>query len=284
MHPFLMAVRRHAAVALVLAAMFAACTVSPCSASEKAYILAVLPQQSPVAMHAAWKPLADRLEQELGIRFKLKFYERMGDFEKDFSSGVPDFIFSTPTQAYLANRRQGYLPLVRGGKKISGVLFVRKDSPHKSVSDLKGSEISFIGSKNICSVLVRHELSEKDQLNFQPIFTGSTDNVFRSVLVGKSAAGAALDLNLEALPAEMASQLRPIMKSEPSAPHPISAHPRIASALRESLATAVLALWKNDEGKRLLKSIRLTEPVRADFARDYKLFERYKLEQLTAGE
>lgn len=118
-------------------------------AKEKTYILAVVPSAPPVATHAAWTPFVEALSKETARDFTLKVYEKMSDFEADFESGIPDFIFASPTQTVLARKAQGYIPLVRSSRLISGVLFVRKDSPYQTVKDLDGKEIAFVGQRNL---------------------------------------------------------------------------------------------------------------------------------------
>lgn len=119
------------------------------AAGGKSYILAVVPSVPPVATYATWVPFVETLSKETSLDLKLKVYEKMSDFEADFEHGIPDFIFLSPTQMTLARKAQGYIPLVRGNKMLSGVLFVRKDSPYKTLKDLEGKEIAFVGSRNL---------------------------------------------------------------------------------------------------------------------------------------
>lgn len=119
------------------------------AAAPKEYVFAVLPQQPPVAMHTLWRPLLDRLEQELGVRLKLKLYGNMTEFEEGAVRGEGDFVFSTPVQLPLFRKRQGYTPLVRGTRYLNGMVFVRKDSPITSVEELAGKEVAFVGARNL---------------------------------------------------------------------------------------------------------------------------------------
>lgn len=119
------------------------------AAPKKEYLIAVLPQRPAVAMHANWRPFLDKLEKESGIAFKLKLYETMGQFEDDVKRGEGDFIFTTPPQVVLAQKGKGYIPLVRGNKKIAGVLFTKKDSGINKIGDLDNQEVAFVGSRNV---------------------------------------------------------------------------------------------------------------------------------------
>lgn len=237
-----------------------------------AYVIAVLPQQSPVAMHENWSPFLERLTRETGIIFKLKLYETMAAFEKDALKGIPDLIFSTPPIAVLAHQKEGYKPLVRGSRETSGVLFVAKDSPIQSVKELEGKEISFVGSRNVCSILVRSALDKDVRIGIKKQYQGSTANVIKSVLIGKAQAGATLDQEL-AREAQMFDQVRILLETPKFPPHPISAHPRLPKKVGDRIAAAVIRMHGDEAGKKLLKTVRMSEPVRADYNRDYRRLE-----------
>lgn len=244
------------------------------AAVRATYTFAVLPQRPPAAMHTLWAPLVERLERELDISIKLRFYEGMASFEDGIKRGDGDFIFSTPPQMVLARKSQSYIPLVRGTRELAGVLFVRKDSPIQKVEDLKKTEVSFVGERNLCSVITRHSLSRhQTELNLVPLYSGSTANVFKNVLLGKTPAGVSLDVEVEKAPPEVSSQLRTIMTTPKVAPHPVSAHPRVPKKLRERMKAVLLELPGESSGKELLKQVGIGETVPADYARDYRPLE-----------
>lgn len=118
-------------------------------AADREYILALVPQMPPVAMHTNWTPLLDRLKKDTGLSITLKLYDKMTDFEQELKLGTADFIFANPPQTVMAHKSQGYLPLIRSSHKLSGIIVVRKDSPIKEIKDLEGKQISFVGSKNL---------------------------------------------------------------------------------------------------------------------------------------
>jgi len=268
---------RNIVVALAVLAL-SALTFFPVIAEaggRKTYVFAVLPQQPPASMHALWIPLIERLERELGIIIRLKLYDSMSGFEAGLKRGAGDFIFSTPPQMVIARSSQKYIPLVRGNRELAGVLFVRKDSPVKSVADLKATEVAFVGERNLCSVMTRYSLSQYNaDLNLVPLFSGSTTNVYRNVLLGKVAAGATLDVDIERESPDTVAQLRVIMTTPKVAPHPVSAHPRVPKALREKMTATLLKLSKEKDGKELLERVRIGEVVPADYARDYKKLDK----------
>ena len=137
---------------VVLAALslcFPAAAERAGNAKGNAYVLAVIPSAPPVVVHRAWTPFIERLARETGLSFKLKIFNEMTEFERDLERTPRDFIFASPTQIVIAHDAQGYIPLVRSSRNITGALFVRKDSPVQTVRDLQGKEIAFVGAKNV---------------------------------------------------------------------------------------------------------------------------------------
>jgi len=253
-------------------------------AEQKQYIFAVLPQRPPVTMHTSWRPFLDQLEQETGVKFKLKLYETMNQFEAEFKQGVPDFAFSTPYQLMLVHRSQNYRPLVRGSHLLAGMLITRADSPIKELPDLDNKQIAYVGSRNVCSLSLRQILSQQNiTLNMKEVFVGSSSNVYKMVLLGKTDAGTVLNVDFDAQPEDVKAKLRVLMMAPKIAPHPISAHPRTSRQVQQAVADAVLRMAGKPETNPLLKPVQLGKPVVAEYDRDYKALEKMDYDAMTKG-
>lgn len=239
------------------------------------YHVGIIPQAPPVAMYERWGPLLARLSALTGASLKAKLYESMEAFEQDFLAGGPDLLFAHPAMAAAARQAQGYLPLVRDRRLLSGWVYVRADSPYRSVAELGGKRIAFVGERSFCTVLVRSALAEgAPELAFERSFHGTTRNVLRTVVLGKAEAGASLDASLELEEAELRGLIRPLLTTRKFPPHPISAHPRVPAALQRRVTEAVLEMAGNDADRPLLAAVRMPHPEPADYARDYKDLEQ----------
>jgi phosphonate transport system substrate-binding protein len=265
----------------LVALMF--CIIPPVTASQKQpFTIAVIPSSPPVTLHKIWAPFVERLSHDTGVQFSLKMYEKMADFERDIWSGVPDFIFASPIQTVVAHKSNGYLPLVRGGKPVTIGLYVRKDSPIKTIDDLAGKKVSFVGNKNLCSVYVRHLLSiNKNQLAYTNEYAGSTKNVIFNVLLGKSDAGGVFVPELAAESEDTRNQLRVIIATPEIAPHPLSAHARVPRKVRDLVKNTILAIASGKDSTELFQKLRMGAPVSADYDRDYRAMEAINIEELT---
>jgi phosphonate transport system substrate-binding protein len=130
-------------------ALTATATPGRAAPADGSYVLGVVPSAPPVTMHANWMPIVERLAQATGLSLTLKVYEKMPDFEADLERGGPDFAFSNPMQIVLFHAAQGYVPLVRSSQPLVGVLFVPVDSPIRTVEELEGKQIAFVGAKSV---------------------------------------------------------------------------------------------------------------------------------------
>lgn len=272
---------KYSACFLVLAA-FVLCLASPAPAKQATYTIAVIPSVPPISLHTQWAPFLEQLTRGTGFQFRVKLFESMPDFEREIGEGTSDFIFASPIQTVVAHQMHQYVPLVRGARYVSIGLFVRKDSAVRTIDDLSGKTISFVGNKNLCSVSIRHLLAQKkDPFSFSSDYSGSTRNVIKSVLLGKSTAGAVFIPELEKESAENRAELRSIMETTKIAPHPLSAHPRVPRAAQELVKNVVLKMAATKEGAKLLKTVRLPAPVAADYERDYRSLEIIDVKTLT---
>jgi phosphonate transport system substrate-binding protein len=229
-----------------------------------------------------WTPVIERLSKDTGIAFRLKFFDQMAEFEREIWSGTPDFIYASPIQTVVARQGARYIPLVRDSKLADIKLYVRQDSPIRSVDDLDKKQISFVGNKNICSVYMQHELKSYGRdLTFAQNYAGSTKNVILNVLMGKVDAGAVFASELEREPAESRAQLREVASTPKFAPHPISAHPRVPAQDRAAVKKAMLKLAATNEGEALLRPMRLDDLVEADYDKDYRALEKIDIKGMT---
>lgn len=132
--------------------------------------------------------------------------------------------------------------------------------------------------------MVRQVLSQEQvKLNLKQLYAGSSSNVYKTVLLGKAAAGAVLDVDFDAQPPDVKAQLQPLLYTPKMAPHPISAHPRVPNQLQQAITAAVLKMNMTPDGRKLLQGVQLADPVTADYNRDYKALETMDYDALTKG-
>lgn len=247
-------------------------------ANSPTYTLAVVPAQLPLTVYRDWSPLAEKIGARLGGRVELKVYPAFPQFEAELQRGVPDLVFFNPYHQVTARKAHGYQPLVRSGETLTGVLVVRDDSPIRNVRDLDGKTLGFPSASAFgASLYLRALLSTRERLAFTPRYLESHTEVYRHVLLGEVAAGGGIYHTLEREPPDLRRRLRVVYETPPSVSHALAAHPRVPQGTRDAIRDLVIGLAGSKDGKELLATLQLADPVAADYARDYAPLERLGL-------
>ena len=185
-----------------------------------------------------------------------------------------------PYHLVMARARQGYEPLLTDSSSLlTGILVVKADNPITSIKQLDGAKIAFPAPNAFAASLLLRALLAERGIRIEPIFVKSHSNVYRAVVVGDAVAGGAVNHTLMREPQELRDQLRVLFTTPGFAPHPLAAHPRVPVAVREAVSEAVLNLSQDESGRRLLKDAQLTQPIKADYDRDYRPLEKLGLEK-----
>jgi len=122
---------------------------------------------------------------------------------------------------------------------------------------------------------------QKSIVWFEKEYAGSAGNVVKSVLLGKTDAGATFTPELEKEPAEVRSKLRTVLETPKISSHPLCAHPRVPRSAQEAVKKAALAIAATPEGAELFRNIRLPSPVAAEYERDYRPLEEVDVKGLS---
>lgn len=248
--------------------------------SATKYSFWVVPQLSATELTKDWGPLLQRLSKDTGVELELKLAPSIPRFEQEFLKGAPDFAYMNPYHAVMAKAAQGYVPLVRDAKPLSGILLTRKNGPYQTVKDLQGKAIAFPAPNAFgASLYMRALLAEKEGIQIEPRYLKTHPNVYRHVLRDEVAAGGSVSAAFNDEQPEVRDQLHVIFKTPEQASHPVSAHPRVPDAVRKKLTQALLDLTKDAPGRELLQNIRTTTPVPANYERDYQSLDKLNLKK-----
>lgn len=259
--------------------------VNGVGAQQASYTLSVVPQNPPAQLHREWYPLVERISRESGVKLELKLAASIPKFEAEFAKGAADFVYMNPYHAVMAKRAQGYLPLLRDSKPLSGILLVRRDSSFKTVHDLNGKAIGFPAPNAFgASLYMRALLTESFKIDFETRYLNTHSNVFRHIAQGSIDAGGGVNLTFNDETPEIRDQLRVLYQTPPVASHPLMVHPRVPARVRAAVVEAFLALQRDEAGRGMLKEIRTPQPVRADYQQDYLPLEKLNIQKFVVAE
>lgn len=242
--------------------------------------LGLLPMLPSVDMQRRWGPVAQWLEQACQVKIRLAFSPAIPEFEQAFLEGRFDLAFVNPYHAIMANRAQGYLPLVRDGEKpLKGILVVRASSPIRQVQELDGARIAFPAPNALAgSILMRALLEREHGIRFSSQFSQTHTNGYRQVLAGDVAAAGGVMATLRAQEPAVQEQLRVLYETPGTAPHPLVAHQRVSASVRRCVIATLTKPDLPPSTVALLNAVEMPRPIAADYARDYLPLEKLGLE------
>ena len=262
---------------LVLLMILLACATPSVAATYK---FGAVPQFEARRLHQIWQPILNYLEKETGHQFEMVGSPTIPAFEAEFLDGTFDFSYMNPYHLILASQLQGYEPIIRdNGRKLFGVLTVKKDSGINNVKDLDGKILAFPAPNALgASLQMRQELTDKFGLTFSSRYVKTHDSVYLNVLLGEAAAGGGVQKTLNRQQEKIKNHLTVIHKTTPVAPHPIAAHPRVPQDVVNKVKQALLKLGQSDEGRNILARVPMKKvgPASLD---DYVILKTMGLER-----
>ena len=254
--------RGHCAVVAAGVVGFLLAAIVPARAGQ--YSLGIVPQFEQRKLYAIWKPIVEELERRTGLTFDLNTTLQVPDFEKEFLAGRFDFVYMNPYFVIKTAKTLGYVPLVRDREPVRGILVTRKDGPVRKIEDLAGTKVAFPtpNAPGGC-MLMRAELKRSFGVAVDPLYVKTASNVYLHVVKGLAVAGGVPDKTFGVQDAAVRDLLQVLHTTQPLPPHPVAAHPRVGSADREKVRTALLAMAADPVGRELLAKVPIKDAVPA---------------------
>lgn len=272
--------RRKVLGGLIGAGLAASMGTARAQTASRKWSVWVVPQFRAEVIHRSWTPVLQRLSQVTGLNFSLTVAPSIPAFEKALLAGEPDLAYQNPYHQVMSRKAQGYIPLARDKKELSGILVVRRDDPITATSGLDQKTVAFPAPNAFgASLWIRALLAERDKVSIRPSYVKTHSNAYRSVASGLSAAAGGINLTFEEEPAEIRNSLRILLETPGVAPHPLSAHPRMPGELRDLIRRALLGLASDPATRQAMDDIPWQDLVAADHDRDYRPLERFGLEK-----
>ncbi len=227
----------------------------------------VLPRLSEKEMRDGFTPLAEHLSKELGVKVVLVIPKDFDTWRKEAEAKAYDFVYTNPYLYVLLKKAVPETePLVIAsepeiGDDIKGTIIVKKDSPIKSITELKGKTIAATDPGSAGAYLVQMKMLSKAGLkkgDVKVIFEKKRDPVADAMLAGKAEAGFVRDDDVEKLKAG-GEKFRKVAVSDPIPNWPIAISKKMDPAIAKKLKDTLLKLKKGD-----LKAISILGPARIE--------------------
>lgn len=236
------------------------------AAAHKEYRFAVHPLHNPKRLFEVYGPIIDRLNAAIPeAHFILEASRNYEEFDKKLYGRQFDLALPNPYQTINA-LRHGYRVFGKMGDddKFRGILLLRRDSPVREVSDLKGKVVSFPAKTALAATMLpQHYLHEHGlpMDAYQPRYVGSQESSIMNVYLGDAAAGATWPLPWIAFQREhpdKVAQLKVQWRTGPLPNNGLVARDDFPPALLAKVAAILFGLHESQDGRAMLERLPLS--------------------------
>jgi phosphonate transport system substrate-binding protein len=227
-------------------------------AADKPYEFGVFPHLPLAKIRELYEPVAADFESKLGRQVWLSSKADYATFRAALAKEAYDIAFVQPFDYVDAHDRHGYLPLARRASDLEALILVRRDSPLKTLRDLKGKVVANPPVEAAVSYLTTMALRDAGIDPTSGVtrdYSKSHFTCMQSVLIGTAdACGTALQALLHfERDKQMSSRFRVLYKTVPI-PHTLFVvHGRVPKADRDILLRTILGWSKTEVGRKIIE-------------------------------
>ncbi len=231
------------------------------SGTQETLVLGIHPYLSSTELHKRFGPLAEYLGKELGRPVEIRVDSSYDSHVESVATGQVDIAFMGPAAYVKLVDKYGKVSVLgcfetTAGRTFTGVIFVKKDSPIKSLAQLKGKSFAFGQAASTMTNLVPRfmlleagvDLSDLGQAEFLT----NHDNIVLGVLAGRYDAGAVKD---DIYNQYEQQGLQILAVSDPMPDHIFVARPGLSEDMARKISGVLVSLKSSEEGRRSLASI-----------------------------
>jgi len=226
------------------------------SSTGKELQLGSVAMDIPAEMVRRLTPLTKYLSNKTSMLVNFHASPNLDTAVEDLGKNITQIAYLTPAAYLEAHEKYGAIPLVNPLNKGKGtftlIIAVHKDSPIKSISDLKNKKFAFGDKKAKLQPAVVENAGFKLE-NFSSYdYLNHYDNIAKAVINGDFDAGILKDTVAE----KFAAELRVIHVSPPLPNYIFAVNKNLSPKAINKLKNAMLALKADtDENKAILSSI-----------------------------
>lgn len=243
--------------------------------AEAVYSFAPLPQFEHRKEFATWKPIVDELHLRTGVDFDLIIPFSIPELEREFSKGTYDFAYVNPIHFTRGLRRHAYVPLVSDAAPSRGIVVVSKDSQVQKPEELNGKSLAISSANAFTSSLtIQSDLLYKFNVKMSVVAVNSHSSVYIHVANKLADAGGGAESTLREQPQAILDSLRILHTTADFPSHPVVAHPRVPTEIREKVRAAFVEMAQTPAGAAMLGRIPMSG-VRSITVEDYREIAKF---------
>lgn len=248
---------------------------SPVLAAEEPLRMGVFPRRDATRTIHMYTPLARYLSHKLGRKVLLETEKDFPNFWSKVQLGYYDIVHYNQYHYIRTRKNPGYRVIAKneeyGQSTIAGSIVIRTDSHIKIIRDLAGKRIVFGGSKKAMqSYIIPTYLLRRGGLkagDYIEVFAVNPPNAILATYFHQAAAAGVGDkvILMSAVSSNVnTKKLVYLARGQQLAHLPWAVNKRLPRKLRNSIRTALTTLKRTSEGKKILRTARLTNIVTAN--------------------
>ena len=247
----------------------------PALQGEEIYILGVHPLHNPTKLVSVYGPLADYLSQHLpGIEVRIEASRDYPSYDDKIERQAFHLSLPNPFQT-INSFAQNYEVINQVGEQslFKGLILVRKDSPIKDVSDLKGQKIAYPAPTALAATMMPQYFLKTQGLKLeetQTMYVGSQESSIMNVYFKHTQASATWPvpwLDLQKNQPEIAEQLRVAWETETLPNNSFMYHKdKVPKPIALKIQGLLADLHNHQTGRALLEAMNVSRIFVADNA------------------
>jgi phosphonate transport system substrate-binding protein len=261
------------AVGSILLSLLAGCKKAETPRPEKpaprmTIVIGLIPEQQIFDQVDRYTPLAEYISKKTGINIKLKVLSRYGNIIDNFVSMGMDGAFFGSFTYTMAHAKLGVEVLARpenldGTSTYHGLIFVRKDSGIRNVSDMKGKRFAFVDKATTAGYLLpldyfsNHGIRDYKSYLKEAYFAGTHEDAIHDVLEKKADIGCAKNTVFKRMAQtdrRIGEELL-ILEQSPDVPeNGLAVRKDLDASVKKKLKETLLSMHGDPEGLSVLRT------------------------------
>lgn len=227
--------------------------------ASQSLVFVVHPFDTPSRLYQRFRPLCDYLQQVIGRPVSLRVASTYEEQIQHIAEGKADLTYIGPTPYVRARDHYALVQLIaaeaEGGRAFyQSVIVVRRDSPMRSLADIRRKTMAFGADKSFSSFYIPRLMLQNAGVRLSDLknyaYLGRHERVALAVLHRDFDAGG---LRLEIAQKYLDRGLRILATSDPLPPHAIVARPGLPDSIANAVRTALLA--PSDRGREAFRAL-----------------------------
>lgn len=230
-------------------------------AGKGEYVMGIFPHLPPRDIEAVFGPMAIDLSAVLKRPVMLASSTTFERFSENLEGQQFDIAFVQPFEYIKIADKYGYVPLATRTESLSGMLVTTRDSPIKTIADLKGKRVALPPESAAISYLVRLHLKSNGLAPGKDLILvhqRSHISCMQQVMIGEADACGTAAPSVRFFQNKMQVELKVIATTREIPSSLFVAHPRLPKKERELLRDRIVSWSNTPEGQAFLARGELT--------------------------